>query len=192
MLYHCANSHHLLLLFFQIKWPDPWMHDHPDLHADDTPIFLISVDGVHCRIEEPSHPQLSKNPEFYSHKFRQVGVNYEIAVSVFTNSVVWVKGPVPVGKPDIDVFRNDGLKNMIPAGKRVIADKRYGGEKAIISTPNSHDPPELQKFKSHAQSCHESFNRWLKEFGCLEQHFRHFFENTSWCLKPLLSFASTS
>ena len=64
---------------------------------------------------------------------------------------------------------------MIPAGKRVIADNGYRGEKAIISTPNSHDPPELQKFKSHARSRHESFNSRLKEFGSLEQCFCHCF-----------------
>jgi hypothetical protein len=102
-------------------------------------------------VDEPKHPTLSKNPRFYSHKFKQAGVDYELGISVHHNSLVWMNGPFPAGDHDINVFRSkQGLKAKIPTGKKVIGDKGYIGEKAIISTPNSHDPAELQKFKSHA------------------------------------------
>jgi O6-methylguanine-DNA--protein-cysteine methyltransferase len=62
---------------------------------------------------------------------------------------------------------------MIPPGKKVIADKGYRGEKDIISTPSSQDPPELRKFKSRARARHESFNARIKNFRCLDMRFRH-------------------
>jgi hypothetical protein len=34
-------------------WPESWNDGHPLLQDDDTPIFLISVDGMHCTINEP-------------------------------------------------------------------------------------------------------------------------------------------
>jgi len=84
-----------------------------------------------------------------------------------------MNGPFPAGNPDINVFRQ-GLKEKIPAGKMVIGDNGYRGEKNIISTPNNaHDPAELRKFKSRARARHETFNSRLKNFLCLEDRFRH-------------------
>lgn len=100
-------------------------------------------------------------------------MNYEIAISVYTNALVWVNGPFPAGGHDITVFRSKGLKDKIPTGKKGIADNGYRGEVAILSTPNAHDPPELRKFKSRARARHESFNARLKSFRCLDVRFRH-------------------
>jgi hypothetical protein len=61
----------------------------------------------------------------------------------------------------------------IPAGKKVIGDKGYRGEKAIISTPNSHDPEDVRHFKSRVRARHESFNAKIKNFACLDVRFRH-------------------
>lgn len=44
-------------LRLQIVWPQNWSTN-----------FIISVDGVHCRIPEPKHPFLSKDPAFYSQR----------------------------------------------------------------------------------------------------------------------------
>jgi hypothetical protein len=132
------------------------------------PVFLITVDGVHCRVSEPKHPKQSKYPRFYSHKFNQAGVDYELGILVYHNALVWMNGPFPAGDHNINVFRNKGLKAKIPTGKKVIGDNGYCGEDAIISTPNAHYPAELRKFKSCAQSRHESFNAKLKVFWCLD------------------------
>jgi DDE superfamily endonuclease len=154
------------VLVAQIVWPDEWQDD-------NAPTFLISVDGTHCRIYEPQHPEFSKNPAYYSHKFHQAALNYEIGVSLFTSDVVWVNGPFPAGQPDIKVFRERGLKEKIPPGKRITGDNGYRGEPALISTPNQHDPPELKNFKARAQARHESFNKRVKDFACLSERFRH-------------------
>lgn len=102
----------------------------------------------------------------------QAGLDYELGVSVNDNQLVWVSGPFPAGNHDIQVFRQ-GLKDMIPAGKKAIADNGYRGEKAVISTPNAHDPKEVRKFKSRARARHETFNSRLKNFRCLEVRFRN-------------------
>jgi hypothetical protein len=131
------------------------------------------VDGVHCKVFEPKHPTLSKNKEYYSHKFNSSAVDYELGISVFDHRLVWMNGPFKAGKPDINVFRDKGLKERIPAGKRIIGDNGYRNEYAIISTPNSHDPADLRKFKSRARARHESFNARIKNFKCLSESFRH-------------------
>jgi hypothetical protein len=136
------------------------------------------VDGVHCRINEPKHPTMSKNPAYYSHKFESAGLNYELGISVFENKLVWMKGPFKAGTPDITVFREKGLMDKIPVGKKVIADKGYRGEKErTTSVPNSHDSKELGKFKSRARARHETFNGRIKNFLCLDVRFRHGVKN---------------
>ena len=156
----------------KIIWPEHWNEGHPDLHGSDTPIFLITVDGVHCGVGEPFHPLFSKNPAYYSHKNNQAGLGYELGVSVYENALVWLKGPSPAGKHDITTFREE-LKGKIPSGKRVIGDNGYKGESNVISTPNSHDPEALRRFKSRARARHESFNGRIKNFKCLDERFRH-------------------
>jgi hypothetical protein len=109
---------------------------------------LYSVDGVHCRTNEAIHPTKAKNKKLYSHKFKQAGVAYELAISVFFNSLVWMNGPFYGSKHDVTIFREDkGLKSKTPIGRKGIADNGYKGEKGVLSTPNSHDPKALRKFK---------------------------------------------
>ncbi|GKY90941.1 hypothetical protein MPSEU_000066900 [Mayamaea pseudoterrestris] len=145
----------------------------PEMTNDASPIFIMTVDGIHCSINEPKHATRSKNPAFYSHKSNGPALDYELGISVFTNQLVWMNGPFPAGQPDIKIFREQGLKDMIPQGKRVIGDNGYRGEKNIISTPNSSDPAPVRKFKSRARARHETFNARIKAFHCIKQVFRH-------------------
>ncbi len=163
LLYVCLltiTNYWFLLL--QIVWPD-------GLPAH----FVLSVDGTHCRINEPQHPTLSKNKAFYSHKFNQAGLNYEIGLSTFNNQLMWVQGPMPAGTPDITVFRSDGLKVKITEGKRAVADRGYRGEPAKCSIPNRQDSAEVRLFKSRARARHESVNARFKNYGSLNGNFRH-------------------
>jgi hypothetical protein len=65
----------------------------------------------------------------------------------------------------------------------VIGDKGYIGEKDIISTPNSHDPPDVRHFKSRAQARQESFKARIKNFACLDVRFRHGIHNHKTCFE---------
>lgn len=133
-------------------------------------IFIISVDGTHCRISEPrSEPSAS----WYSHKFNGPAVNYEIAICISTGTVVWVNGPFPAGSnPDLVVFRKpDGLRSKIPAGKKVIADNVYASE-PLCSVSNPLDSEALKKFKARVKARQESFNNRIKAFNILSSRFR--------------------
>lgn len=96
-------------------------------------------------------------------------------MAVYESRLVWVNGPQPAGTPDITVYRQS-MKDVIPAGKRVIADKGYRGEPHTISTPSRLDPPELRKFKGRARARHETLNSRLKQFLILDDRFRHSLE----------------
>ena len=162
-----ADCHHTNVLsqelktfsFKQIVWPEEWT-----VAANvRLPIFLYSVDGVHCRTNEEKHPTLAQNTKLYSHKFNQAGFAYELALSLTDNRLIWMTGPFLGSKHDITIFRDHGLKEKTPAGKKGIADKGYRGEKEILCTPNSHDPAELREFKVRIKSL-------LFLANCLQQH----------------------
>ena len=147
----------------QIVWPED----------NSNEIFICSVDGTHCLIEEPRDKAKSKDPAFYSHKFHKAALNYELGVSVFKNQLVWINGPFPAAINDITIYRQYGLKDKIPPGKKLIADNGYRGEKDTIATPSIYDDVALKLFKRRARARQESFNQRIKIFQCLSTRFKH-------------------
>jgi hypothetical protein len=150
----------------KITWPDDWAAE------GDIPVFLVSVDGIHCRIYEPQHGAWSKNPQYYSHKFKQSGLGYEVALSVFQNKCVSLNGPYPASVNDTTIFKN-GIRQKIPRGKKAIVDNGYQGKDPKYSKPNPLDTKAVRKFKGRARSRQECFNTRLKNFHCLSENFRN-------------------
>jgi hypothetical protein len=143
----------------KICWPD-------DNFGSD--IWVVSVDGTHCWIHEPGHPEWSQDSRYYSHKFGKAGVAYELAIALACSRLVWMNGPYPAGDSDLKMFKRKGLKEKLTeADKRGIADSGYGGYPTLLSTPNSHDSKEVKRFKSRALKRHEKFNGMTKTFDCL-------------------------
>ena len=99
-----------------IKWPEWWGNpaSHPDGNLNETR-FIITVDGTHCPIEEPTLDSFAKQRKFYSHKFKTAGLDYEVALSIFQPKCVWIAGPYPAGKHDITVYRKKLKKKMLDA-----------------------------------------------------------------------------
>ena len=128
----------------QIFWPPQWTND-----PDGSPTFLLTVDGIHCKISEPRQGEKEFVTRLYSHKFHSAGLNYEVGISVFTNQVVWLSGPQQAATADITIYR-EGLLQQIPPGKRVIGDKGYRGEPETVSVTNRYDSKQLKKFKVSA------------------------------------------
>jgi hypothetical protein len=146
--------------------------------ADDE-TFIISVDGIHCEIQE-----VRKDPgaKWYSHKINAAGVAYELGIAIRSNRLVWIKGPFPASKHDITIFRGEddpgnSLKSMIPDGKRAIGDSGYRGEPSKIALTRDGDSAAVKKFKARVKARHESFNSRLKSFNILDDAFRHGFDN---------------
>ena len=153
----------------KIVWPLSW--DDPNV---DTPIFIISVDGTHCPLQEPTkgHPY-SKNPKYYSHKFHQSALAYKVAISCFTSQVVWINGPFPAGTRDPDIFKlPGGLKSRLKHGQKVVADSAYKQkELPMISATNHADTCEVRLFKRRVRARQESFFSKMKVFNILKQEF---------------------
>lgn len=135
---------------------------------DSTLIFIVSVDGTDCRIEEPR----PFNKSWFSQKFRGPAVKYEVALDVLTGRCVWINGPFQGSKNDLTIFRQ-GLKHLIPPGKYAIADKGYKGEPTCISFPNHLDDEDIKEFKKRVRARQETFFSRMKSFAVMEQRFRH-------------------
>jgi hypothetical protein len=149
----------------KICWPD-------DNFGSD--IWVVTVDGTHCWITEPRHPEWSQDSRYYSHKFGKAGVGYELGIAIATSRLVWMNGPYPAGDSDLRIFKRRGLKKKLTeANKRGIADSGYPGYPTLLSTPNNHDSKEVKRFKSRALKRHENFNGMTKTFDCLSGRFRH-------------------
>ena len=144
----------------KIKW---------EVSKDD--IFLLSVDGVHCNIDEPR-----KKPStgWKSHKSNGPGLAYELGLLLHHSQLVWINGPFAAGSNDIRNFNEEnGLKSKIPPGKKVITDRVYSSEIDVCSIPNDLDTPEVNEFKRRARARHETFNKRIKNFNILSNTFRH-------------------
>jgi len=152
-----------------IVWPENWGNR----------IFTVSVDGVHFRIQEPQHPEYKRDKQYFSHKFGRAGLDYEIAISIYENKVVWTNGPFKAGRHDVKIFKEDGLMAKIPPGKRVVANRGYRGAPEVVSFRNDLDTDEVKEFKRRTLSRHETFNNRLHNFKALQDMFRHPFEKQS-------------
>lgn len=156
----------------KVKWPKEWEAGPSSAAYGDIPVFLVSVNGIHCFIQEPNHGRWLKNPAYYSHKFKKAALSYEVALSVYQNKVLSINGPFPASTNDTTIF-NGGIRNKIPRGRLAIVDNGYEGNDTRTSKPNPLDSAEVRKFKGRARSRQECFNSRLKNFKCLKEEFRH-------------------
>jgi hypothetical protein len=129
---------------------------------------LVSVDGTDC-------PFQSKRKEFYSFKFRKSGLRYQVAVSIKNGDIVYIDGPFPAGSyNDIKCFCW-GLMGWLDENERVEADDGYIGEAPMyVKCPKcfTNDNQKLS-MQSRVRSRHETMNKRLKQWGCLQKPFRH-------------------
>jgi hypothetical protein len=68
----------------------------------DDEIFLLSVDGVHFRINEP---RTEPSSQWCSYKHKSAGLAYELGISVYKKRLVWIKGPFKAAVHDKTIFR---------------------------------------------------------------------------------------
>ena len=126
----------------------------------------MSIDGTDFRIQEPA----PFNRTWYSHKFRGPGFRYEVAISLDGN-LVWWNGPWRCGSnPDLAIFRRS-LRQSLLLDERVIADKGYRGEPRVW-LPSEGSAIQIEAHRL-IRARHESFNKRLKQWGCLKQVWRH-------------------
>ena len=138
---------------------------------DDGLLYMLSVDGTHCRIEEPR----PFSTEWSSHKYGgKPAVNYELGILLHKAKLVWCYGPTKPGKTnDLGVFKEALGPALLAIGKRAIGDGIYSSYTEVISSKNDFDPADIAKFKNRSLARHEKFNGLLKNFNVLHQTFRH-------------------
>jgi len=145
----------------------------PQFHAED--VWIMTVDGTHCKINEPSHPAFSQDKDYFSHKHKNSGLCYELGIDLFRSNLIWMNGPFKAGQNDNGIFsKAGGLKEVLKSiGKKALGDKGHTGHPDECSTFNAFDDPQVKSLKSRAQMRHEQFNGMLKEFSSLDNCFRH-------------------
>ena len=128
----------------RIVWP----------HDFGPSIWVITVDGIHCWVNEPTHAIWSQDRRYFSHKYNHAGLSYELGISL-TGGLVWMNGPFRAGWNDKKIFVEGGLRDrLVSIGKKAIADSGYVGYTNAVSTPNPHDDDEVKRFKSRATLRH--------------------------------------
>lgn len=140
----------------------------------ETDIWVLTVDGTQMETLEPGHPDIPKDPSYYSFKHHAAGFNYEVGIDLFTSKCIWLSGPHKAGEfNDAKIYKTFGLHEKLKQlGKKAIADFGYRGFPSTISTHNALDTKPVQEFKTRARQRHEAYNGMLKQFQVLSDRFR--------------------
>ena len=154
----------------------------------DVEVFTVTVDGTDFKTWEPKHPKKPIDTKYALHKFKLAGLRYELGISIKTGHCVWINGPHPVGTHNMTIFQK-ALKYKIQPGEAVIADRGYQTsrkDEKFMSTPSKFDDPEVDKFKSRAWCRHEAFNGRIKNYGSMEQTWKHSQEKHMWAFTAVV------
>ena len=141
--------------------PDEWDTTH-----------IISLDGTHFQCQESIHPTLRLDPSWYSFKHHTAGHNVQIALSIFKQKCV----DVTISKAGVNDKGNlikSGLLDLIPEGKRAIADGGYPGDSDKLSGYNQFDTANMKEFKARVKSRQETWNARMKIFKTMKNVFEH-------------------
>jgi hypothetical protein len=152
----------------------------PDSLADPAgPRFIGTIDGVDCKIQEPSdHPTLNIDKSYWSKKVNHAGLKYEVVMDLHLAKCIRItERGVKAPTADMTLFRQGGTKARMlqMPGKTLIGDSAFRGvlpdEIGMLAPPNSLDPTEFANFKSRARCRHETFNGRMKFFKILSECF---------------------
>lgn len=147
-----------------IVWPS-------DEEWDDA-VHIVSFDGVNFALNEPVHPTLHKDKQYFDCKGGKAGYTYEIALHLWENRIVWCNGPFPASFGKQKIFETQGLQHAILEGKKAIADKLFVSCDKVAHH-NSLDTEEVRVFKRRACAQQERINKAFKDFNILKNCFCH-------------------
>ena len=148
---------------------------------------MLSVDGTNYKVPE-------QGLLFFSHKFGESGVRYEITLCLLTGDCVWVYRPFEYGPwSDINIF-NHSLKHHLSPFERVEADDGYvGGAPLHIKCLTSFTNPEETLFmQQRIRNRKETINKRLKQWGILKQVYQYDIGEHSYVLRAILVLIQTA
>lgn len=134
---------------------------------------MIVVDGTDFSIED-QHDGNYKSWKSIKKGINGPAVKYEVATCIQTGKIVWIFGPFKGGKHDKRIF-DLALKHKLGPGEKAEADDGYKGLPDHVALPT--DPRATssgaEMAKSLARRRHETVNKRFKQWGCLNQTYRH-------------------
>lgn len=140
-----------------------------------------STDGADFRVSSKPHPR-----QWYSFKFKQCALRYEITLSIQSGDIVWASSAFKASTHDITIFRIGGLKDkLIQAGEKTVCDLGYRGEPDVVTLSNS-GSQMFQEQMSSVRARHETVNRRMKVFQVLNENFRQGIEFHNTCFDAVL------
>jgi hypothetical protein len=166
------------LLLLQILWANRFRND----RRNDC---LVSVDGTDCPRKKIRLPNGKMDTRYWSFKFRDAGLRYEVAICILTSDIVSIAGPYMPGVwNDLMIFR-DGLRGRLGLHERVEADDGYWGDSPRYCVcPNAYTTrTDQERMRKRLRLRHETVNKRLKQFRCLLVKFRHRTEQHAACFR---------
>jgi hypothetical protein len=110
---------------------------------EDETIIVFSIDACHFMVDEFT---LSPSTRWYDFKKGGAGLKYEVALSIHTNEIIWIRGPLPASVHDISMFRGCTTEQKkqkkidknafifhIPSGKKGVGDSGCKFEVSLSS-----------------------------------------------------------
>ena len=86
------------------------------------------------------------NKSWYSFKFRKPALRYLLVVNLENDKVVFFwYGPSKGAASEITLVRQSGLLQLLPSGKKLLADGGFRGEDKQTARPYSQ--PEIEAFR---------------------------------------------
>ena len=125
----------------------------------DEVIFVLSIDGTHCPIQEPT-PWDSK---WKSHKLGCAGVAYEVGLRIHSNDLAWVHGPYPAGEfNDLKIFR-DKLKGKLECLNSTLTVKKRVSSAVLYIMISYHyiNLPNKKLLLFYEHYCWPWVHRWI-------------------------------
>jgi hypothetical protein len=114
-------------------------------------------------------------PMFFSQKFNDSALRYEVGVGIISGFICWISGPWAPGLyNDVQIF-HQALKTHLEQFERIEADDGYIGEAPLkVKCPASVVESEERKMlMTRVRRRHETVNRRFKQWQILKQKFRH-------------------
>jgi hypothetical protein len=162
---------------------------------EDDEIFIGSVDGVNCRIQEVRKDPGSK---WFDYKSNGAGVGYELGIAIRSGNLIWIQGPFTASTHDVTKLRGGekdepllanpsptALTDKVEGGQRFVGDSGHRGEPKKVSITRPGDSVEMKRFKARVKSRHETFNGRIKSFLVLAMPFRHDISQHQQCFESV-------
>jgi hypothetical protein len=154
------------LLLLQIVWANRFRNN----RRNDC---LVSVDGSDCPIKKIRFPNGKMDKRYWSFKFKEAGLRYEVAICILTSGIACIAGPYMHGVwNDLMIFR-DGLR-----GQLVWDSPRYCVYPRAYSTRI-----DQERMRKRLRLRRETVSKRLKQFRCPLVQFRHSTEQHAACFR---------